>query len=90
MGDDRMQLPHRLTLSERSMLTMTGVTDVVSFDENAVVLHTEQGTLVIQGRDLQLKTLAAEGGQVTVEGRVCALIYEESRQKGGWFSRLMG
>lgn len=90
MGDDRMQLPHRLTLSERNALTMTGVTDVISFDESSVVLRTGLGTLVIQGKDLQLKTLAVDGGQVTVEGHICSLLYEEPRQKGGWLSRLLG
>ena len=50
MGD----MPHRLTLEERSKLTMTGVQEVVSFDDTAVVLHTALGTLVIQGRELSL------------------------------------
>ena len=90
MGENQMHLPHRLTLNERRQLSMTGVSEVVSFDENAVVLRTELGTLVIQGKELQLKTLSTEGGQVAVEGHVAALVYEEPRQKGGWFSRLMG
>ena len=86
-----VQLPHKLTLSGRSNLTMTGVTEVVSFDDSAVILKTELGTLVVQGRDLQLKTLSVEGGQVAVEGLVSALIYEEPRQqKGGWLNRLLG
>lgn len=90
MGENQMQLPHRLTLNERRQLSMTGVSEVVSFDENAVVLRTELGTLVIQGRDLQLKTLSLEGGQVVVEGSVAALHYEEPRPAGGWLRRLMG
>lgn len=73
-------LPHKLQLSERSKLTMTGVTEVVSFEENAVVLHTALGTLVIQGRELKLKTLSLEGGQVAVDGNISAMIYEEPRQ----------
>ena len=85
-----MQLPHRLTLNERRQLSMTGVSEVVSFDDTAVVLRTELGTLVIQGRDLQLKTLSLEGGQVVVEGTVSALHYEEPRAGGGWLRRLMG
>lgn len=89
MEKQHMELPHKLTLNERSSLTMTGVTEVVSFDEGAVILHTELGTLVVQGRDLQLKTLSVDGGQVAVEGTVCSLIYEEPRQKGGWLSRLL-
>ena len=77
------QLPHKLCLNERRELTMTGVTEVVSFEESAVVLHTGLGTLIVQGKDLQLKTLSLEGGQVAVEGTVSALIYEEPRV-GGW------
>ena len=89
MGEDRMQLPHKLTLNERRQLSMTGVTEVVSFDESSVVLRTELGTLLIQGSELQLKQLAQESGQVAVEGTVSALIYEEPRN-GGWLRRLMG
>ena len=87
MADERM--PHRLCLNERQQLTMTGVTEVVSFDDTAVVLQTSLGTLIVQGKELQLKTLSLEGGQVEVEGNIAALIYEEPRQ-GGWFSRLFG
>lgn len=90
MGDNPMQLPHCLTLKERQQLSMTGVSEVVSFDDTAVVLRTGLGTLVIQGRDLQLKTLSLEGGQVMVEGTVSALSYEEPRTGGSWLRRLMG
>ena len=89
MGENQMLLPHRLTLSERQQLSMTGVSEVVSFDENAVVLRTELGILVIQGSNLQLKTLSLEGGQVVVEGSVAALHYEEPRPLGGWLRRLL-
>lgn len=90
MGEERMQLPHKLTLNERRQLSMTGVTEVVSFDENAVVLRTELGQLTIHGKDLQLKTLSLDGGQVAVDGTMSALIYEEPRSSGGFFRRLMG
>lgn len=88
---EQLHFPHKLTLSQRNNLAITGVTEVVSFDDGAVVLRTELGTLIVQGRDLQLKTLSTEGGQVAVEGTVAALIYEEPRQqKGGWMQRLFG
>ena len=82
-------LPHRLTLAERSKLTVTGVTEVVSFEDREVILQTGMGILTVQGSQLQLKTLSLEGGQVEVEGNVSALSYDEPRQ-GGWFSRLFG
>ena len=66
------------------------VTDVLSFDEGAVLLRTEMGLLTVQGRELRLKTLSPEGGLISVEGNVASLVYEESRQMGGWLSRLLG
>ena len=77
---------HNLQLKQRRKLTMTGVTEVVSFEDTAVVLQTALGDLVVQGHDLQLKTLSVEGGQVVVEGSISALIYEEPRQ--GFWERL--
>ena len=79
---DEAHLPHKLQLNERESLTMTGVAEVVSFDENTVVLQTSLGLLVIQGQQLQLKNLTLEGGQVAVEGSIRALSYEEPRQTG--------
>lgn len=79
---EEAHLPHKLQLNERESLTMTGVAEVVSFDENTVVLQTSLGLLVIQGQQLQLKNLTLEGGQVAVEGSIRALSYEEPRQTG--------
>lgn len=88
MAQDMIAMPHKLTLNERSSLTMTGVTEVVSFDEAMVVLNTALGMLSVQGSDLQLKNLSLDGGQVAVEGKITAMIYEEPRPAAGWFGRL--
>lgn len=88
MSSENLQLPHKLTLNERKNLTMTGVTEVVSFDDTTVILNTNLGTLVIQGEQLKLKTLSIDGGQVTVDGQISALIYEEPRSSRGFWGRL--
>jgi len=88
MAEERMHLPHKLSLNERKNLTMTGVTEVVSFDDTAVILRTGLGTLVVQGKDLQLKTLSLDGGQVAVDGMISALSYEENKSAGSLFGRL--
>ena len=88
MVQEQLQLPHKLTLNERKNLTMSGVTEVVSVDDEVIVLKTCAGRLVIQGQQLQLKNLSLEGGQVAVDGKICALIYEELRQGG--LRRLFG
>lgn len=84
---ENISLPHKLTLNERKNLTMSGVTEVVSFDDTAVVLHTALGTLEVQGQQLQLKTLSIDGGQVAVDGHISALYYEEPRQAGNFWGR---
>jgi sporulation protein YabP len=90
MAGEQLILPHKLILNERAALSMTGVTEIISFDEEAVVLKTTLGTLMIQGSQLQLKQLTPDGGQVSVEGQVSSLVYEEPRKDGGWFRRLLG
>ncbi len=81
---------HKLSLDERKKLTVSGVTEVVSFEENGVVLRTVRGELLVRGQELHLKTLSLDGGTVAVEGAVTALVYEEPRREGGFFSRLFG
>ncbi len=86
---DEITMPHKLTLNSRKELSMTGVSEVISFDENAVVLKTSMGLLSVHGQDLQLKNLSLDGGQVAVEGTISAFVYEEPR-KGGALRRLFG
>ena len=89
MADNQMAMPHKLTLNDRKQLSMTGVSEVVNFDETTVVLRTQLGMLVVHGQDLQLKTLSPEGGQVAVEGNISALHYEQPRGTT-WLRRLLG
>ena len=87
MAEQTPVLPHDLTLSGREKLSMTGVTEVVRFDDETIILHTSLGTLAVHGTDLKLKTLSLEGGQVAVEGQIAALIYEEPRPTGRLWRR---
>lgn len=80
---------HELRLENRQKLTVTGVQEVESFDEAAVILHTVAGLLRIHGEGLQLQSLSIDGGQVAVHGTVDSLSYE-AEQKGGFFRRLLG
>ena len=77
------EIAHALALDGRKKLTMTGVTEVVSFDDGMVVLRTELGMLTVQGTGLRLKTLSTDGGSVAVDGQVCALFYEDTQPGGG-------
>ena len=84
------QMPHKLTLNERKSPTMTGVAEVISFDDRAVVLKTGLGMLTVHGQNLQLKQLSPDGGQVAVEGDVSALVYAQSGPERNFWGRLFG
>lgn len=86
-----LSVPHRLTLDSRSKLAITGITEIESFDENTIVLYTTRGTLVIHGRQLHLSMLSVDGGEVSVDGTVDSITYEDETHTGGSFlSRLFG
>ena len=82
---------HHLILEGRSRLTVSGVEEVDSFDENTIVMQTSQGALVVTGQGLHIEKLSLDGGDLAVEGTVDALSYEETRRaRGGFLSRLLG
>lgn len=88
MNQAELQFPHKLTLSERKVLKISGVTGVVGFDEETVLLHTCMGDLTVRGQELSLENLSLEGGEVAVTGKVHALIYSDIAPKGGMLRRL--
>ena len=81
--------PHELRLDARSRLNVTGVREVESFDESTVVLNTVGGLLIVRGDALHLQSLSIDGGQVSVQGRIDALSYEELQKAGGFLKRLL-
>lgn len=81
--------PHNMTLESRSKLILTGITEVVSFDEGIVIMRTPLGDLTVQGAQLQLKSLTPDGGNVTVQGQIDSLFYAQPRA-GSWLSRFFG
>ena len=94
MAYDDGRLPaeaaHHILLEGREQLTVSGVEEVESFDENTIVMHTSQGTLIIRGENLHIEKLSLDGGDLKVEGDVDSLTYEDGRgeKSGGFFSRL--
>ena len=79
---------HRLELTGREQMTITGVEDVERFDESSIVMTTTAGVLVIMGEDLHIGKLSLDGGELHVDGRVDSLAYEDGgRESGGGFLR---
>ena len=67
-----------LILENREKLTMTGVVDVLSFDDQIVIVETELGMLTIKGEDLRINKLSIDSSEVIIEGEVFNLGYSDN------------
>lgn len=85
----KSEQPHNLILEDRRKLSVSGVEDVESFDENEVVLATVSGVLIVKGDNLQIEKLSLDGGELVLEGEIESMTYEaRQREKGGFWARL--
>lgn len=71
-------------------MNVTGVEDVESFDETVIVMNTSQGNLIVRGSGLHIGKISLDVGQLSVEGVINELSYEEKQTQGGFWQRLFG
>lgn len=74
-----------LVLENREKLSISGVLDVLSFDDQVVIVETELGLLNVKGDNLRINKLSIDTSEVVVEGEICNLSYSEKNldKKGG-------
>lgn len=70
-----------ITLESRKKLTMTGVVEVISFDEEKIMLNTKLGPLTIKGLGLKMNKLDVQNGDVIIIGEISAMIYTNKEVK---------
>lgn len=80
---------HTVIIENRSKMNLSGVLDVLSFDEQTVVLKTELGELTIKGDNLKVNSFAVETGSLLIDGNFSALAYTVSNKRN-FASRLFG
>lgn len=66
-----------LVLENREKLSISGVLDVLSFDDQVVIVETELGLLTIKGDELHINKLSIDTSEVIVEGQIFNLAYSE-------------
>ena len=91
MEENRIALPHTAVIDNRNRLSLTGVTDVGSFNEENVLLVTSLGEISITGAQMQVTKLDLESGNVTVEGKIISLAYTDTvKRNEGFFAKMFG
>ena len=76
--EEKLGLSHKLELYNREKGTVTGVLDVISLDENTIVLDTDMGLLTVKGKDLHVSRLSLEKGELDLEGHADSLVYSSN------------
>ncbi|MCX8129861.1 MAG: sporulation protein YabP [Clostridia bacterium] len=80
-----------LILENREKLSVSGVIDVESFNDECVIVDTELGVLVIRGEDLHINKLNLDDSVLNIEGDIMSCEYsdkEGSKSKTGFFSKM--
>ncbi len=77
-------------LTGRSFLALTGINEVISFDDELVSLDCQGVVLTVGGQGLSIVKLSLENGEVNISGRIDAIIYTEEQPKRGLFSKWFG
>ena len=75
-----------LILENREKLSISGVLDVLSFDDQIVILETELGLLTVKGENLRINKLSLDTAEVIVDGEIYSLGYSEKeldKKSGG-------
>lgn len=78
---------NNIIIENRKKFTLTGVKDVVSFDEETIIMETFLGRLVLKGEGLHILNFDTVSNDLTGEGKIHAAVYT-AEEKGGFFSRI--
>lgn len=81
---------HGVILENRSELSVSGVKEVIGFDEETVIAETELGTLTVKGKDLKVMNFTVETGSLNVEGTIAAMCYTDTQSGKNFLKRLFG
>ena len=86
--EDGIRLSHNIIVEDRKKMTLSGIKDVLSFDEETIVLETTLGRLTVKGSGLHIINFDTSSGDLSAEGRIYAVVYTSEEKSGGVFSRL--
>lgn len=84
------KLPHSIIMEDRRKLSVTGVTDIDSFDEQTIIAITDMGEITIRGWNLHITKLNLEQTELLVDGEISSLTYTDTRPKAkGFFAKVL-
>ena len=70
-----------IVLENRGKLSVSGVNDVLSFDDQVVMVDTELGLLTVKGENIRINKLSLDTSEVIIEGEISSLSYSQNKQE---------
>lgn len=70
-----------IILENRKKLSISGVNDVLSFDDQVVIVDTELGLLTVKGENIKITKLSLDTAEVIIEGEISNLSYSQNNQE---------
>ncbi|MGN1042219.1 MAG: YabP/YqfC family sporulation protein [Christensenellales bacterium] len=73
---------------ENGKTTVSGVTNVISFDEKEVVLRLHDCLLTIKGCGFKMEEMEVKSGLFTMNGNIASMVYHEKAEKTSFFNKI--
>lgn len=76
-------------IEDRKKLNLSGVKDVVSFDDETILMDTAFGRVTVKGEGMHIIGFNTETGELEASGKIHAFVYmSDARNNTSFFSRL--
>ena len=80
--DVKSVVNQNIIIENREKISVTGVIDIHSFDDELVIAQTDLGILTVKGDDLKMNKLNLENNELIIEGKIIAVAYSDINSNG--------
>ena len=87
---NKVMTNQNIIIENREKISVTGVIDIHSFDDELVLAQTDLGILTIKGDDLKMNKLNLDNNELVIEGQIMAIAYSDinNAKKSGFMNKL--
>lgn len=89
MLEENVNIIQNVIIENRKKINISGVKEVISFDEETILLDSALGKITVKGEDLHVESFITDTGELSVNGKIYAAVYmSDVKSSGGFISRL--
>ncbi len=85
--DENLKIPHSIVIDNREKLSAAGIKNVISFDDETLLLDSVMGRITVKGENLHIESFDTQSGDLSAEGKIQAVVYMNEVRSGSFISR---